>query len=180
MKKKLFICFTFILTCNILLAQEKRFSGHGSQIQLEIPGPAGVFSVRFESRFMKRPNGMGYTVGFGAAPYNLEESCNDGGFLTIPLGLNYLLGKEDHMLEIGAGAVLKILGGGTKVWCPELEDNFIENGNPAYFYGLVGYRYQPISKRLTWRIFVSPLFQKGFSPKFWGGASVGLKFGRAK
>ena len=180
MKKKLFSWFTFIFTYSILFAQEKRFSGHGSQIQAEFLGPGGLFSVRFESRFMKKANGIGYTVGFGAAPYNLDETCNDGGFLTIPLGLNYLLGKEDHMLEMGGGMVLKILGGGTKVWCPELEDNFIENGNPSYFYGLVGYRYQPVSKRLSWRIFVSPLFQKDFSPKFWGGASVGLKFGRAK
>ena len=180
MEKKLFIAICLILVTGYLFSQEKKFGGHGSQIQMEILGPGGKFSFHFESRFIKRVDGLGYTVGFGVAPYDLEETCNDGGFITIPAGLNYLLGKQRHILEMGAGVVLKIFGSGTKVGCPELDDNFFESGDPTYFYGLLGYRYQPASKRLSWRIFVSPLFQKDFPVKFWGGAGLSLKLGRAK
>jgi len=169
-----------MLVSGYLFSQEEKYSKHGSQIQMEILGSGGQFSFHFESRFKKRVDGFGYTVGFGVAPYDLEETCNDGGFVTIPVGLNYLLGKKVHMLEMGAGMVLKIFGGGTKVYCPAIDDNFFENGDPVYFYSLLGYRYQPASKRLSWRVFVSPLFQKDFPVKFWGGAGVGLKFGRAK
>ena len=163
-----------------LFSQEKKFSAHGSQIQMEILGPGGMFSFHFESRFMKRVDGLGYTVGFGVAPYNLEETCNEGGSVTISVGLNYLLGEKAHILEMGAGVVLKIFGAGTKVYCPAIDENFFENGESAYFYSLLGYRYQPASKRLSWRIFVSPLFQKDFPVKFWGGAGVSLKLGQAK
>ena len=158
MEKKLFIAICLLLVTGYLFSQEKKFGGHGSQIQMEILGPGGKFSFHFESRFIKRVDGLGYTVGFGVAPYDLEKTCNNGGSITIPVGLNYLLGNQHHILEMGAGVVLKVFSSGTKVYCPELEDNFFESGDPAYFYSLLGYRYQPASKRLSWRIFASPLF----------------------
>ena len=148
MKRKLFFPVVLIFMSGHLFSQKKQNDTHGSQVQMEILGPGGKFSFHFESRFIKRVAGLGYTVGFGVAPYNLEETCNDGGFITIPAGLNYLLGKQRHILEMGAGVVLKIFGSGTKVGCPEIDDNFFEGGDPAYFYSLLGYRYQPASKRL--------------------------------
>lgn len=180
MNKKFLICLGFIITDTISFSQEKGYPTHSSQIMIECLGPGGQWSLQFESRFKKETSGVGYTIGFGVAPFDLEETCNDGGFITIPFGLNYLVGKTNHMLEVGGGMVLKLFGAGTKVWCPEIDDNFYENGNPVYFYGLVGYRYQPAYKRFSGRIFVSPLFQKDFSPKFWGGASVGWRLKRAK
>lgn len=180
MNRDLVICLGFILTCNISFSQEKEYSTHSSQIIIEYLGPGGKWSFQFESRFKKETNGIGYTIGFGSAPYDLEETCNDGGFITIPFGLNYLLGNRNHMVEIGGGAVWKIYGAGTLVGCPERKDNFFENGKTFYLYSLLGYRYQPAFKRLSGRIFVSPLFQKDFSPKFWGGASIGWRLKRTK
>ena len=175
--KRLFIVSSFLLVSAISFSQEKKFSKHGSQIQMDVLGPGGMLSVHFESRFLKGKTGIGYKVGLGAAPYDLlEESCNEGGNLTIPLGLNYLVGKKSHLLELGAGNVFKF-GGGTKVYCTEIEDSFFENGNLSYLYCLIGYRYQPLAKRIAGRIFVSPLFQKDIPVKFWGGAGVSLKFG---
>lgn len=179
MKRKLILFSLLVFVSGYLFSQVRKFSEHGSEIQIEFLGPGGMFGLHFESGFVKRTNGFGYTIGLGAAPYNLEKTCNDVGFITIPVGLNYLLGKQNHLLEIGAGAVVKF-GGGTKVWCPELEDNFFENGDPSYFYSLLGYRYQPHSKRMSWRAFVSPLFQKDFPVKLWGGAGISLKLKRAK
>ena len=151
----------------------RRFS-HASQIQLETLGPGGLLSFHFDSRFRRIVNGPGYSVGIGYAPYGLfEESCNSGGVITIPAGLNYLFG-DDHYFEIGAGGVLKF-GGGTKVYCPNIEDGFFENEGSFYAYTLLGYRYQPLTKKITIRAFVSPLFQKDFPIKFWGGASIGIR-----
>ncbi len=180
MNKKILFCLGFVITTAISFSQENGYPTHSSQIMIEYSGPGGQWSLQFESRFKKQTDGSGYTIGFGSAPYDLEETCNEGGFLTIPLGLNYLVGKRDHKLEVGGGMVLKLFGAGTKVWCPEIDDNFYENGNPVYFYCLLGYRYQPAFKRLSGRIFVSPLFQKDFSPKVWGGASIGWRFRKAR
>lgn len=180
MNKKLLLCPGFIIAAITSFSQEKGYPTHNSQIMIEFAGPGGQWSLQFESRFKKETNGVGYTIGFGVAPYDLEETCNSGGFITVPFGVNYLVGKKDHMLEGGGGMVLKLFGAGTKVWCPEIADNFYENGNPVYFYCLLGYRYQPAFKRLSGRIFVSPLFQKDFSPKAWGGASIGWRLKQAK
>ena len=157
-----------------LSPDEKQIFSHASQVQLETLGPGGLLSFHFDSRFKKAVNGPGYTVGFGVAPYGLlEESCNSGGVITIPVGINYLFGK-DHCFEICDGGALKF-GGGTKVYCMYIEDSFFENGETLYGYALLGYRYQPNFKRLTFRAFISPLFQKDIPVKFWGGASIGIQ-----
>lgn len=178
--KILFIILSLLLVPAIIFSQESKFSKHGSQIQMDVLGPGGMLSFHFESRFLKSKTGIGYKIGLGTAPYDLlEESCNEGGNITIPLGLNYLIGEKSHLLEIGAGNVFKF-GSGTMIGCTEIEDSFFENGNVSYLYCLLGYRYQPPTKRISWRIFVSPLFQKDVPVKFWGGAGVSLKFGSAK
>ena len=158
-----------------LFCQERKFSSHGSQVQFEALGPGGLLSLHFESRFLKSINGPGFTVGLGVAPYGLfERSCNTGGAITIPAGLNYLFGRKDHFFEMEAGGALKF-GGGTKVYCINVENSFFESDEAFYAYALLGYRYQPQAKKLSWRIFFSPLIQKGPIKKFWGGASIGIR-----
>ena len=100
---------------DLRLSQDgKKIFSHASQVQFETLGPGGLLSFHFDSRFKRTINGPGYTVGLGAAPYGLlGESCNRGGVITIPVGLNYLFGK-DHYFEVGAGGALKF-GGGTKM-----------------------------------------------------------------
>ena len=173
--KKQFILIGLLVFSGLLFCQQRKFSDHGSQVQLEALGTGGLVSFHFESRFLKSNTGIGYNIGVGVAPYGLfESSCNTGGVISFPAGINYLLGKKDHLLEMGLGAALKF-GGGTKVYCPELDDNFFESDNSVYEYCLLGYRYQPRDKKLTLRIFISPLFQKDLAARFWGGASVGLR-----
>ena len=173
MKARSIICL--LLTPAFLFSQERKFSGHGSQVQLEALGPGGLLSVNFESRFFKGVNGPGFKAGLGFAPYGLfERSCNTGGVITIPAGLNYLFGRKDHFFEMGAGGAL-MFGGGTKVYCIDIEDSFFETGETFYAYALLGYRYQPQVGKLSWRIFLSPLIQKGPIKKFWGGAGMGIR-----
>ena len=182
MKRKL-IALYFLLLPMIAFSQVPTFHSqeekkvifsHASQVQVGALGPGGLLSFHFDSRFKRFINGLGYTVGVGVAPYDLlEESCNTGGVITIPVGINYLFGM-DHYLEVGAGGALKF-GGGTKVYCTDIEDSFFENEEPFYAYALLGYRYQPMSQRITIRGFISPLFQKDLPVKFWGGASIGLR-----
>jgi hypothetical protein len=79
MKKKLFFAITLILASGYLFSQEKKFSKHSSQMQMDVLGPGGMISFHFESRFLKSNTGIGFKVGLGVAPYDLlEESCNTG------------------------------------------------------------------------------------------------------
>lgn len=168
---------SLILFLNPAFAQDK-FSVHASQVQLEVLGPAGIFSLNFDSRFTKKENGIGFRIGLGGSPLGLSgsESCNSGTMISLPAGLNYLVGKGPHLFEAGTGVVLAIISS-TKVYCPGFDSGFFSDDTAPYTYLLAGYRYQPVKKKgTTFRIFVSPLFQNEFPVKFWGGISIGRRF----
>ena len=150
---------------------------HSSQIQFEVLGPGSLFSINIDSRFLNKGNGFGYRIGIGGKPLGMfDESCNTGGQISLPIGLNYTTGKKEHLVELGAG-IVPLLFTGTKVYCPALNGEFFGDETDHYFYFLAGYRYQPVRKKgFTYRIFISPLVQKNFPVKFWGGASLGYKF----
>ena len=154
-------------------------SKNSAQLQLEGFGPAGLFSIRFDTRITKKENGIGFNIGVGGTPLGvLGEICNRGFQLALPVGLNYLVGKNKQKLELGTGFV-PVLVGGTKIFClptPGSKDDFFSDNITSYWYILAGYRYQPVSKKgVTYRLFISPLVQKEFPLKFWSGGSIGIK-----
>ncbi len=133
--------------------------------------------TKFTSKVTKKENGIGFRIGIGITPLGLlNHSCNTGSLNAFPLGINYLIGKNEHLLELGAGGVLLFMSG-TKVYCLDTEKNFFSEETTNYWFVLFGYRYQPLHKKgPTYRAFISPLFQKNFPVKFWGGASIGYRF----
>ena len=156
-----------------------KLSKNASQFQLEAFGTGSLFSIKFDSRITKNENGVGFSVGIGGSPLGvLEESCNSGFKLAIPVGLNYLIGKTKNLLELGVGGV-PMLVSGTKVFClqtPRSKASFFGEDLTGYWYMLAGYRFQPVHKKgLTYRLFISPLLQKNFPVKLWGGGSVGIR-----
>jgi hypothetical protein len=152
-------------------------SSHALQLQLEFLGPGVSSSLNLDSRFAKKDNGIGFRIGLGITPLGLlKSSCNQGSLNSLPIGINYLIGNKKHLLELGAGGVALFISG-TKVYCLNMEKHFFSEETDYYWFTSIGYRYQPLHKKgLTYRIFVSPLFQKDFPVKFWGGASVGYRF----
>lgn len=170
--------FAFILTTLLSFSSfsQQKISANAAQLQLEAFGPGSLFSVNFDMRFAKKENGLGVRAGFGGSPLGvLGESCNRGAQISLPLGLNYLIGKHKHYVELGAGIVLTIIGG-TKVLCTGIKEDFFSDETQTYEYVLAGYRYQPNGKKgITYRAFISPLFQPDFPTKLWGGFSVGFR-----
>lgn len=174
MKKILF--FLLIVQCSSQSYSQQKYSFHASQFQIEIFGPGSLYSLNFDTRFLKRERGLGYRIGIGGSPLGtLGESCNSGVQVSLPLGLNYLFGKNTHYIEVGGGIVPTITGG-TKVYCLDMKKSFFSDETGTYEYILAGYRYQPDKKKgFTYRAFISPLFQKDFNAKLWGGFSIGYK-----
>ncbi|CAN5291139.1 hypothetical protein BH20BAC1_BH20BAC1_28830 [soil metagenome] len=143
---------------------------------MEILGPGSLFSLNYDRRFSKRENGIGFRMGIGGSTLGFfGKSCNSGSQIRLPIGLNYLFGKQDHYLEIGGGIVPNIIAA-TKSYCPDLKPTFFGDATETFEYILAGYRCQPGKKKgMTYRVFISPLFQKGFDVKLWGGLSIGYK-----
>lgn len=156
-----------ILLCASLTvaAQDKstNTSSNGARnVYGEIGGP-GLFSVNYDFRFQKSQSGLGMRLGLGGIGFL------NAGVFTLPVGLNYLSGKDGHYFEAGAGASLFSLSDGESV--------FEANSSTVIGYLSLGYRYQPIKKGFTGRVFLSPLIvpESGFFP-FYGGVSAGFKF----
>lgn len=156
----------------------QRISTAASSVQIEVLGPAGLGSINLDSRFGRKENGPGFRLGLGGLPLGMagSRSCNTGIQISLPAGFNYLFGKGPHFLETGAGAVLAIISS-TKIYCPDFDSGFFSEETESYGYLLAGYRFQPVKKKGTlFRLFVSPLVQRHFPVKFWGGIGIGHRF----
>ncbi len=150
---------------------------HAFQLQLEFLGPGASSSFNIDSRLTKTENGIGFRAGIGITPLGwLKDACNSGSLNSFPIGINYLAGKGKHLFEVAGGGVFLFMSG-TKLLCTDMEKNFFSEETEAYWFTSVGYRYQRLHKKgMTYRLFVSPLFQKDFPVKFWGGGSAGYRF----
>jgi len=166
----------FIFLTSEIFSQSNGTS-HAFQFQFEILGPGASWSFNIDSRLSKRDNGMGFRAGIGITPLGwLKHACNSGSLNSFPMAINYLIGKREHLFEVAGGGVL-LFTSGTKLLCLGDEKNFFSEETTNYWFTSVGYRYQLLHKKgMTYRLFVSPLFQEDFPVKFWGGGSVGYRF----
>lgn len=132
---------------------------------LEVGGAGLAISANYDARFHKERAGWGYRVGVGY--------FGSGGntVFTVPFQVNYLLGNKSSFLELGAGTTFLNSTGtnqGNSKWEFDKVTGFIGTAT-------IGYRYQPKSKGLNFRIaFVPILYDEGLIPA--GGISVGYTF----
>ncbi len=153
MKKALFIFALALGSIQMASAQSAK------SFYFELGGP-GLASFNFDTRFSAKEDGLGGRIGIGGL------SVDGVGVVFLPVGLNYLLGKDSrHYFEIGAG-VTPVFGnnGG--------DGDFSE----TFGHLLFGYRLQPLNGGFTFRAFINPLFGNGFFIPYYAGLSFGYKF----
>jgi hypothetical protein len=133
-------------------------------IYVELGGP-GLASFNFDTRFSGKTDGLGGRIGFGG--FSIEGE----GAVFIPVGLNYILGKDQkNYFELGAGVTPVFVSSSSS------GDNF----SSTFGHLLFGYRMQPQGGGFTFRAFISPVFGDfGFIP-YYGGVSFGYSFGKTK
>ena len=141
------------------------YSQGAKSIYFELGGP-GLASFNFDTRFGPKEDGIGGRIGIGGF------KVDDVGVVFIPVGLNYLLGKDGkNYFEIGAGVTPVILSDNT-----DTDSDFSETFGWANF----GYRMQPADGGFTFRAFITPVFGNGVFIPYYGGVSFGYKFGSGK
>lgn len=64
----------------------------------ELFGRGILFSANYDRRFNKRTDGLGFSGGMGYL------RIDEVSIFTIPVSINYLLGKKGKFFEVGAGA----------------------------------------------------------------------------
>jgi hypothetical protein len=121
-------------------------------------GAAPFFSVMYDRRIFKTPNGLGFAVGFGG--YFDENNS----LRSMPITINYLFGKETHFLELGIST--SYVNGPTKLFVGEATyDKFI-------FIGTIGYRYQT-AKGFFGNIGFDPLHT---GKKYYNSGHIGIGY----
>jgi hypothetical protein len=132
---------------------------------LEVAGPSGITAINYEKRFGANPYSFGLRVGLGLLPVNRNTAINGQVtnnsfiFVSVPVGVNYLIGGNQKYLELGVSATYATA---------RLDQvlNFNDNDNQTsvqantFFNPTIGYRYQPDEGGFQFRIGYAPLFGK--------------------
>ena len=151
-------CAAFVVTSNAQAPAKAVF--------FEIGGP-GVASINYDMRFTKSESGIGGRVGFGG--FSIGSGGDRTTVLFIPLGINYLLGKDErHYFEVG--------GGVTPVIVNDTYSGTSDNFRSTFGHLNIGYRLQPKEGGFFFRAAINPVFGKGFFWPYYGGVAFGYKF----
>ncbi len=155
MKKILFtICILTLSNCfvsaqdTVYLKKEgkkKTFTDRAPQAFYAELGGAGIsLSVNYDRRFNKRTDGLGFRIGTG---YSFDNYFK---FVTVPLGINYLIGnnQKGRFLDVGLNFTPIFLANSTNNNFFGGNGWFIDDINSdkktLFFTGMnIGYRSQP-------------------------------------
>lgn len=155
----------FITSIAIAQTQESTIAEKRAQnIFVELGGQGLLFTANYDSRFSKRRDGLGGRIGIGHIGENGDRAT------TVPISLNYLLGKEKHFFEMGLGASLMLIGGDG--------DSLLFDENNSSVLGTMSfaYRLQPNDRGFSFRAGLSPIFNKNFFIPYYAGISLGYSF----
>ncbi|MDB5253325.1 MAG: hypothetical protein JWP27_2494 [Flaviaesturariibacter sp.] len=132
---------------------------------VELGGP-GLASINYDTRFTKKEGGIGGRIGLGYFSVDGER------LLTVPIGINYLLSKDQrNYFEVGGGVTV----------VSYKSDYYDYYNDPSTFTGTFGhlnfgYRLQPKNGGFMFRAAITPVFGRdGFIP-YYAGIAFGYKF----
>lgn len=148
------IVLSMVIACTQSQAQEALPAA--KSVYGEIGGAGLAFSANFDGRFMGH-KGIGYRVGAGFLP------LTNRSIITIPLGINVLLGKGSSFFEAEVT--------GTFV---SASAKFKDNVTKWFVYPHVGYRYAKPSGGFLFRLNAGPLLLSGHVYP-WAGLSFGYE-----
>lgn len=136
-------------------------------VYVELGGP-GFISANYDFRFNETRNAWGMRAGMG------YFSIEDESMFTVPVQVNYLLGKEGNYFEIGGGA--------SYVSVKYHDSYFIEPGTDREQTSRVmgtmtfGYRKQPVDGGFNFRAGLSPIIMEGSFIPYLPYVSFGYSF----
>lgn len=167
MKKILLLSIVIALVLDNAYAQKNAIAAY---VEL---GGAGLASANFDMRLQKKNDGLGFRVGIGGFSVSSDFNGNNNktNLTTIPLELNYLVGKDQkNYFEMGLGATIISLK--DRINGVSDNDKFRSTFGHLYF----GYRLQPKDGGFLFRAGLTPVFGNGFFIPYWAGISFGYKF----
>lgn len=172
MKKFKIIIVLVAMTAQVVTAQ-KTTGTLNQSVYVELLGASNIVGINYDARF-KAGSPWGYRMGLGftySKLFNMFSGSNSLKGLDIPLEINYLFGKKRSKLDLGFGLNLGYYTEKYDIWNQKFVREVdgtssyeIEYAGEAkhsqwgyFFFGNIGYRYQPA---------YGFLFRAGISPSF--------------
>lgn len=188
--KKLYLLLIATIFTGFAFAQSnettstsKTFDGFHKNIFVEGLGAGLLGSINYDMRLNKgRMDGIGFRAGIGGIYANGTDPQGkiiQVGILSIPLEVNYLLGKKRSSFIAGIG----VLPGYGSI--KGIEDVTIVNEQVSVdvdgfdFLGTylsLGYRFQPLRNGFMFQINWNPIISGGKISPSWFGISIGYGF----
>ena len=150
----------------------------GRTFFFELLGPGAAYSVNYDTRFSKHPDGWGGRAGIS---YYSESGEH---LFTVPLVINYLAGKHGKYFEVGAGITYFNVNSNDVFFN---NDNYEVYDSGGYYLkrknhnGILGtldfgYRYQPVDGGFSLRTGFSPVISSDSVIPWWPYVSLGYSF----
>jgi hypothetical protein len=143
-------------------------------LAFEALGNGLLYSVSYE-RLLPSWN-LGLRAGGSFFTYEVSRASGSGNLtlVTVPLLASYYLGPVHHKLQLGLGATVIYFAAASDSTGTRFEGDGTGLGVAAT--GVVGYRYLPVGRGVTFGAGFTPLLRaaKGLLP--WAGVSLGYAF----
>lgn len=133
---------------------------------IELFGPGIIFSGNYDTRFSNHQDGIGGRIGIGGL------GSDGSSIFTVPVQINYLVGKQNKFFEVGFGFTYYNYRGTSF----NFFDNSRVNENKVIGTMTFGYRYQPKEGGFNFRAAINPFFDGNSFFPWWFGISVGYSF----
>jgi len=133
----------------------------------ELYGRSLLFSANYDRRFNKTTDGLGFSIGAGY--FKIDEFS----LFSVPITLNYLLGKNGKYFETGIG---------TTFFAGTVDDfgfgDSYGSSSGSTFAGTLtlGYRSQPMKGGFMFRAGLNPIFLKNVFVPYLPYVSFGYNF----
>jgi hypothetical protein len=185
--KKFIVTLTFACAVLATFAQNENKLTYRKSINLDLLGGGIVANLSFDMRLKKGvQDGLGFRAGIGGFSMNnlitTDAEGNRGvsnfSLVTIPIEVNYLIGKRRSALETGVG-ILNFYGNSNGVLTNQNTNNVLRFEAKGFDFGAVylklGYRFQPLKNGITFNFAYTPLINgAGFQHYF--GLGLGFSF----
>ncbi len=174
--------FILLMLCTLCISQSKAQqtvdsgTGRAQNVFVEVGGQGLFFTANYDTRFSNKRNGIGGRAGIG---YLTEEGSP---ITTVPVGLNYLLGKGKNFFEVGLGVTFINIGrSDNDFFFPNNSDGSTGSGSTVLGTMSFSYRLQPVDSGFSLRVGLTPFFNRQNFIPYYAGFSLGYTFsGKAK
>lgn len=137
-----------------MAATENTYGKRAQAVFMELGGNGVTYSFNYDTRFNNRQDGIGGRAGLS---YFAVEG---NGIFTLPVVVNYLLGKDGRYFEMGLGATY-IGFSSSNSTNPDNNSVLFVDGSTVIGTMTFGYRRQPEDGGFLFRVGVSPIFGSG-------------------